>query len=262
VKLLRSLAPALVLAWAACAGPNGSPDSVTLTVLAASSLSNVMPAIGRDFTVAHAGVAVRFTFGGTDVLAADVARGAPADVFAGASSKYGEQLHSIGLAEVPHPFATNTLVLVVPPANPARISSPADLSRPGLKLVVGAPTVPVGSYTRTVLMNLDATYGAPYSSRVAANVVSNATNVEGVLAAVETGEADAGFVYVTDARAAGSQVGTITLPVEAQAVATYPIAAVTASRHRADAGAFVRFVLGPQARALLQAAGFGLPPAS
>ena len=260
MKPRRSL-PALlaVLLLGACGRSSAAgPAHVSLTVLAASSLSNVMPPIGAEFTSSHPGVTVRFTFAGTDALAAQVEQGVPADVFAGAGPSYGDRLRSQGLTQAPRTFATNTLVVVVPPSNPAGIVSPADLAEPGVKLVVGAPTVPIGSYTRTVLMNL----GAAYAERVLANVVSNASNVEAVLTAVEMGEADAGFVYVTDARAAGSRVKPIALPAEAQAAAAYPIAVVTASGHTAQADSFVRFVLGAQARAILEAAGFGAPPGS
>jgi molybdate transport system substrate-binding protein len=245
----------------ACGGASaaGGPAHVTLTVLAASSLSNVMPEVGSAFSSSNPFMTVRFTFAGTDGLAAEVEQGAPADVFAGASSKYADQLSSKGLIRSPRPFATNTLVVVVPPSNPAHIASPVDLARPGVKLVVGASTVPVGSYTRTVLMKMDASLGSAYATKVLANVVSNAINVESVLTAVEIGEADAGFVYVTDAMAAGSKVRAISLPADAQAVATYPIAVVTASGRARQADTFVRFVLGPQAQAILRAAGFGPP---
>jgi molybdate transport system substrate-binding protein len=250
-----------VLLLGACGGSSaaGGPAHVTLTVLAASSLSNVMPRIGTAFSSSHSSMTVRFTFAGTDSLAAEVEQGAPADVFAGASSTSADQLSSKGLIRSPRAFATNSLVVVAPPSNPAHIASPGDLAKPGVKLVVGASTVPIGSYTRTVLMNLDASFGSTYAAKVLANVVSNANNVESVLAAVEIGEADAGLVYVTDAMAAGSKVRVIMLPAEAQAVATYPVAVVTASEHAVQADTFVQFVLGPMAQSILGTAGFGPP---
>jgi molybdate transport system substrate-binding protein len=111
-----------------------------------------------------------------------------------------------------------------------------------------------------VLANLDAVYGDGYSDAVLANVVSNEDSVTSIVTKVQSGEADAGFVYVTDALGAGSDVNTITLPDEAQAVARYPIAAVTASDHASDAQEFVDFVLAPGAQAMLADAGFGPPP--
>ena len=118
----------------------------------------------------------------------------------------------------------------------------------------------MGIYTRTVLANLDAVYGSGYHARVLADVVSDEDSVTGVLTKVEAGEADAGFVYVTDARSAGSRVTAIGLPPQAQAVATYPIAVVRSSRHPDTAEAFVQFVLTPRAQAVLREAGFGPPP--
>src|SRR5690349_17282994 len=128
--------------------PSSSPSPVKLTVLGAASLTDVFPKIGALFTKSHPGVTFNFSFAGTDQLAAQIEQGAPADVFAGASTKYGDQLSGEGLIDAPKPFATNSLVLIVPPDNPANITSPKDLTKSGIKLVVGAGRVPVGSYTR------------------------------------------------------------------------------------------------------------------
>jgi len=251
-----------VLALVACGSSSANPQTTAITVLAASSLTKVFPTIGDLFTKAHPAVKVDFSFGGTDSLAAQIEQGAPADVFAGASGKFADRLSGRRLIERPMPFCTNTLVLVVPPSNPAGIASPRDLATKDVKLVVGSETVPVGAYTRTVLANLDATYGSNYSARVLAHVVSNEDTAEAVLAKVETGEADAAFVYVTDARAAGAQLTAIPLPVEANAVASYPIAVVSASAHAEAANEFVAFVLSLPAQDTLRRAGFGPPKAS
>ncbi len=248
-----------VVALTACGNASSSPHLVTLTVLAASSLKTVFPKIGQSFTAAHPGVTFSFSFAGTDALTAQLEQGAPADVFAGASKKYAEELAGNGLLDSSSPFCTNQLVLVVPPSNPSQILSLTDLAKPGIKLVIGSETVPVGSYTRSVLLNLTATYGQGYSDRVLANVVSNEDNVEGVLTKVESGEADAGFVYLTDSKAAGSAVQAITLPAEAQSAATYPIAVVKSSMHAGLAQFFVAFVLGASAQQILKDAGFGPP---
>jgi len=261
VRRLIGVGLAVGLAAVGCSSsPNNGSSRVTLTVLAASSLKNVFPMIGDRFTQAHPDVAFSFSFAGTDSLTAQIEQGAPADVFAGASKTYGEELSSKGLIDAFSPLCTNSLVLVVPPSNPAGIQSLTDLTKPGVKLVIGSETVPVGAYTRTVLANLNAVYGQGFSDSVLANVVSNEDNVEGVLTKVESGEADAGFVYVTDSKAAGSAVTTMELPSDAQAIATYQIAVVKSSKHAADAQAFVSFVLGPTGQGLLAAAGFG-PPA-
>src|SRR5205823_8390033 len=113
-----------------------------------------------------------------------------------------------------------------------------DLARP-IKVVIGSPSVPIGGYTRTVLKNLDTLYGSGYSTAVLANVVSEETSVEGILTKVRLGEADAGFVYVTDAISAGAEVRTIDLPPSVQAVATYPIAVIRSTPNAAEAQAFL-----------------------
>jgi molybdate transport system substrate-binding protein len=230
-------------------------------VLAAASLTKVFPQIGDLFVKDHPGTAFRWSFSGTDTLTTQIEQGAPADVFAGASTKYGDQLSGEGLIDTSQAFATNQLVLIVPPDNPAGITSPEDLTKPGIKLVVGAETVPVGSYTRTVLANLNDTYGPKYDQKVLANVVDNETSVTGVLQKVQLGEADAGFVYITDAATVRGQVSVIKLPAWAQPPVRYGICVVSSSQKKTDAQAFVNKVLSPAGRAQLVAAGFGVPPA-
>jgi len=252
---------AMAIALSGCSAAGAGSEPVRLTVLAAASLKGAFPKIGQMFTTAHPGVTLDFSFAGTDALAAQIEQGVPADVFAGASLKFGDELAGKGFIEPYRPFCTNQLVLVLPPANPAGITSLRDLTRPGTKIVVGSETVPIGAYTRTVLVHLNATYGASFASRVVANVVSNEDNVEGVLTKVESGEADAGFVYVTDAKSAGAAVRTISLPAAAQATATYPIAVVKASKHPDVARLFEDFVLSAPAQRVLRDAAFGPPPA-
>jgi molybdate transport system substrate-binding protein len=252
----------VVAASTSCTTQNsgGQSSSTKLVVLGAASLAKVFPSIGADFADANPGVSFQFSFAGTDTIAAQIEQGAKADVFAGASTSYGDQLQSDGLIDPYKPFATNQLVLVLPSSNPAHITSLEDLTRSGIKLVVAGPTVPVGAYTLKVLDNLNAAYGQHYSKQVQANVVSEETDVEAVLTKVKLGEADAGFVYVTDASAAGSAVKDVTLPDSAQAVATYPVAVVKSSSNATMAEAFMDYVLGPAAQDELQSAGFGPPP--
>ncbi len=237
---------ALVLAagGAAAAATSGQGRSgAHLTVLAASSLTDVFPRIDR---------APRYSFAGSDVLAAQIEQGAPADVFAAASPKYPELLYRKGLVLKPVEFATNRLVLVTPSSNPARITTVFDLRRPGIKLVIGDPSVPIGAYTRQVLARLGLT-------KALRNVVSNEQSVRDILAKVALGEADAGFVYVTDARAQPGKVKTIAIPPRGQPVVAYELAIVRSSTRRAAAAAFVREVLSKRGERLLTAAGFGLP---
>jgi len=248
----------IVLLMAACS--ESSASGTRLTVLAASSLKNVLPEIGTLFTEEHAGVTLSFSFGGTGQLAAQIQQGAPADVFAGASTKYGDQLASAGLIDPYESFCTNRLVLVVPSSNPAGITALLDLSTKPAKVVVGSESVPIGTYTRAVLENLNGLFGPGYSEAVLGRVVSNEDSATSIITKVESGEADAGFVYVTDALAAGPKVQSIPLPSEAQAVVIYPIAAVRASKNATKARQLVEFVLTAPAQQLLEQAGFGPPP--
>jgi molybdate transport system substrate-binding protein len=262
---LTLLTVAALIALTGC-GSSGSSSaasptasSTKLTVFAAASLNKVFPQIAAAFQQSHAGVTFTFNFAGTDTLTTQIEQGAPADVFAGASTKYGDELSGKGLIDSPRTFATNALVVVVPAANPAHITSLRDLTKPGVKLVIGDATVPIGAYTRKVLANLDAVYGASYSAKVTKNVVSEALDATSILTSASLGNADAGFVYVTDARSAGDHVKTIALPAAAQAIASYPIGVVTASKNAIVARQFATFVLGPQAQAILKSAGFGPP---
>ena len=262
----RFAIPILVLSLALAGCSSNSSASQTaqtkLTVLAAASLTNVFPKIGALFAKSHPGDTFSFSFAGTDQLAAQIQQGAPADVFAGASTKYGDELASGHQIDPYKIFATNRLVLIVPASNPGGITSLKDLATKPVKLVVGAEAVPIGTYTRTVLSNLDSAYGSGYSTKVLSHVVSNEQDVTSIVAKVQSGEADAGFVYVTDAKSAGSKVKAFALPASAQAVASYPIAAVSASTHKTVAQEFAAFVLTPPAQLLLKEAGFGPPPAA
>jgi len=214
-----------------------------LIVYAAASLTEVFPTI--DSTA-------RYNFAGSDELATQIREGAPADVYAAASSKYPQALYQEGLVEEPVTFASNVLVLIVPKDNPAGIGKIADVARPGTKLVVAAEGVPVGDYTREVLNELQLTDALD-------NVVSNEEDVKGVVAKVALGEAEAGFVYATDAATAGAKVSVIELPKGSQPPIEYQIAVVKRSASKQAAEAFVREVLAPEGQQALASAGFLLP---
>lgn len=216
----------------------------TPVVFAAASLTEVLPRI--DATA-------RYSFGGSNQLAQQIRQGAPADVFLSASPKYTQGLYREGLVRKPVPFATNTLVVIVPRSNPAGIRTIADLARrPGLRLVVAGPQVPVGLYTRKVLQRLGLL-------SILRRAVSQEQDVKGVVAKVALGEADAGFVYATDARAAASRVRTVAVPARAQPRVLYEAAVVAGSRHVDAAQAFLIELLSAAGRRELRASGFGMP---
>jgi molybdate transport system substrate-binding protein len=211
-----------------------------LTVFAAASLTTAFPAID-----AHP----RYSFAGSNSLAAQIRQGAPADVFASANTSIPQKLYDDGLVEKPVVFTRNALILVVPKSNPARIHSVYDLRRSSVKLVVASPGVPVGDYTRIVLHNLQL-------DDALKNVVSNESDVREVLAKVALGEADAGFVYTTDARTVRGKVATIGIRWSAQPIVQYSVAVVKSSRHLAAARYYVKKLLRPWAQGKLRAAGF------
>jgi molybdate transport system substrate-binding protein len=244
VSRAATLLAAVVVA-ASCGGDDesGGRGLDGLTVYAAASLTEVFQELAPE---------VRFNFAGSDELATQLREGAPADVYAAASPRYPDELVEEGLVEEPRIFATNRLVVVVPSDNPAGIESVADLRADGIKLVIGAEGVPIGDYTRAVLESMGAT-------DVLEHVVSNEEDVKGVVGKVLSGDADAGFVYVTDANAAGDDLRAIGLPDEAQAVVEYPIAIVVDTENAEAAEAFVALVLGEDGRQALEDAGFGVP---
>ncbi|HEY5319201.1 MAG TPA: molybdate ABC transporter substrate-binding protein [Solirubrobacteraceae bacterium] len=214
-------------------------------VLAAASLTNVMPMIDAN---------AKYTFGGSGALATDVEQGAPADVYAAASPKDPAVLLAKGLIDKPVPFATNTLVMIVPKSNPAHITSVNDITKKGVKIIICNVTVPCGDYARTAFTNLGITTPAMK------NVVSQATDVTQVVADVASGAADVGFVYITDADSAKGKVDVVRLPAKAKPGTVDEIAVVKKAPVPSAATAFVASVLAAKGQATLKAAGFGPPP--
>lgn len=252
---LRPVVALTILVALAGCGSGGSgakrADGGPLTVSAATSLKTAFTEYGDRF----AGASVRLSFAGSDQLAAQVRRGARPDVFAAANTKLPAALAKDGLAERPAVFAANRLVLAVP-AKGGRVRSLADLALPGITLAVGAPGVPVGSYTREVLGRLP-----PARSRaILANVRSNEPDVGGVVGKLAQGAVDAGFVYVTDVRAAKGRLRAIELPARLRPSVAYAAVVVRGSRHRAAARRFVAGLRSGPGRETLRRAGFAPPP--
>jgi molybdate transport system substrate-binding protein len=240
MRRLAAVLAAALLAVALVAVASAREES-PLTVLAASSLTDVLPRIDGG---------PRYSFGGSNALATQLRNGAPADVFLSANTDIPAQLYRERVVEKPVVFTRNALVVVVPKSNPARIRSISDLTRKGVKVDVANPSVPVGEYTQKVLAKLRLT------EAVRRNVVSEETDVREVLSKVALGQADAGFVYATDARTVAGRVRVIRLPARAQPNVTYALAVVARSGDRAAAHAFVAKVLGRKGQAELRRAGF------
>lgn len=258
LALLASLA--LV---AACPAAHAAPAARTLQVFAAASLSDAFGELGRQLEGARPGLAVQFNFAGSQQLAAQVEQGATPALFASADERSMDRLASAGLLDgAPVVFATNRIVAIVPRTNPGRVRDLCGLARDGLKVVLAADAVPAGRYARTVLRALSTpgACGADYAARVLGNVVSEEENVKAVVGKVQLGEADAGFVYVSDVTPAVARFVTVLgVPDSANVTARYPIAFLRGAGENADARAFVDLVRSDAGRRVLQR--HGLRPA-
>ena len=244
------------LALAGCSssknGPGGSSTSSaalsgTVDVDAASSLTEAFTTLKTGFESAHPGTTVNISYGASSDLQAQIAQGAPVDVFASASEKNMQALGSQALH--PTDFVKNTLEIAVPPSNPAGIASVADLAKPGVKVAVCDPAVPCGAVAAQVFTN----------AKITVHPKASLADVKSTLAAVESGEVDAGLVYVTDVRAAGDKVKGVPIAAGVNASTTYPIAVLKDAQHAALAQAWVAYVLSAAGRAVLTQDGFAQP---
>jgi molybdate transport system substrate-binding protein len=254
-KRLRIASNVVMAALAAGAGQVASAE--TLRVSAAASLTEAFQEIARAFESAHPGDSVELNFAGSQVLRTQIEQGAPVDVFASADLVHAGALRASGLLGRWQVFARNRIVVVVP-ARESKVDRLQDLARPGVKVVVAGATVPVGRYTGRVLANLTAArlFGDDFQARVEANVASQETNVRAVVSKVVLGEADAGFVYATDAASASDKVRAIEIPARCNVVAEYPIGVVAKSAAAGKAKEFVALVLGGRGQEILRRHGF------
>ena len=215
-------------------------QSQPLTIYAAASLTDVFRAFDPD---------QRYSFSGSNALETQIRNGAPADIFASAAPLNTQRLFRQNLVQKPVTFTSNRLALIVPRSNPAGIRSVYDLRRKPVKLVIAGAAVPVGGYTRTVLRKMGL-------SSVLSKVVSQETDVRAVTGKVALGQADAGFVYVTDARAVADRVTVIRIPAWAQPRVRYEIAVVSSSSKKAAAQAWIKTLLSARGQAALKEYGF------
>ncbi|MEU6044361.1 molybdate ABC transporter substrate-binding protein [Streptomyces fimicarius] len=230
----------------AASSASGAPKA-DLTVLAAASLTDVFKEAGAAYEKENPGTRVTFSFAGSQELAAQVKQGAPADALVTADTRTMDGL--TGETGTPAVIAKNRLVIAVGEGNPEKVENLKDLSDAKLKVVLAAPEVPVGRYSKQIL---DA-------QKIAVKPVSQEPNVRAVLSKVELGEADAGIVYKTDAATATDKVDAIDIPDAENAVASYPAATLKGSKHSEAAAAFVAWLSTPAAQKILQGAGFQQP---
>ncbi len=250
------LSPSSPLSSSTAPAPSSAPApaatgsvSGTVTVFAAASLTKAFTVLGERFHAAHPAATVRFSFGASSALAQQVIAGAPADVFASASTKNMTQVTAAGDAVNPRTFATNVAEIAVAPASSGRVRSLADLAAPGVKVALCQPQVPCGALAQKILAK----------AGVRVRPVTQGLDVKSTLAYVTSGEVDAAVVYVTDVRAAGTAVRGVPIPAADNASTAYPIATVKGSRQPAGAAAFEALVLSPEGQAVLATAGFRTP---
>ncbi|OII15284.1 molybdate ABC transporter substrate-binding protein [Curtobacterium sp. MCBA15_008] len=229
----------------AAAGPTG-----TITVFAAASLQQTFTTLGKRYEAAHPGTTISFSFAGSSDLVTQIQNGAPADVFASADEANMAKLEQTDLAAgSPKDFATNVLEIAVAPGNPKRIGGLRDLTSSDIQLVTCAAPVPCGAATAKV----------ERAAGVDLRPVSEEQSVTDVLGKVESGQADAGLVYVTDVRGADGKVDGVPFDAAADAVNTYPIGVLRDAANPSLARAFTAYVRSASGQKVLAAAGFGKP---
>jgi len=256
---LAAAAAATALLLGGCAPVDGSaaPPARTVTVLAAASLGDALAAMATAYEAAT-GTAIVLSTESSTALRTQIEQGARADVFLSADTANPEALVEAGLTDGEAvAFAGNRLAVVVPAANPARIVTPYDLARPGVKVIAAGASVPISKYAATLIERLGALPDAPagFAAAYAANVVSREDNVKAVLAKVALDEGDAGIVYASDA-AGSTAIRTITIPRAAEVTATYAGVVPTTATDRSAGHAFLAWLTGPAGQEILAAFGF------
>jgi molybdate transport system substrate-binding protein len=254
VRKLVVVIGSAALLLTACGGQSTTSATArqtgTLTVLAAASLTASFTTLKTQFQAAHPGVTVNITYDGSSTLVRQITNGAAADVFAAADQANMTKVVKAGLnSGSPQLFARNKLEIAVPPSNPKHIASFADLAKPGVVVVVCADQVPCGSAADAV----------EKATGITITPASKETAVTGVLSKVDSGDADAGLVYVTDVNSAGNKVKGIDFPEADKAINDYPIAVLKNAPQAALAKEFVDFVRGDAGREVLSGVGFQLP---
>jgi molybdate transport system substrate-binding protein len=259
--LLIGLTPGLV----GCAGASefsggtsqaASEEQVsrgTLTVLAASSLTDVFGELASIFQEQDPGTKVSTSFGGSSELLTQIEQGAPADVFASADEDKMDITVQDGLVNEPQTFARNWPVVIVPKDNPTGVQGLQDVAKPGTKIVLAQDGVPIAEYAKHILSNANSEYGSDFEQQVMGNIVSREANVRASANRVTLGEADATFVYRSDVTEdIRDQVQVIEIPENVNVMATYPIATIAESQHPELAQEWIDLVLSDEGQGVLE----------
>lgn len=256
----RQILQAMILVLALTVFAASAEDPKELTVFTAASLTGAFGEIGEIFEN-ETGMDVAFNFDGSQALRTQIENGAYADVFASANKKQMNAIKDAGLVNNSSMvvFAKNKIALIIPKDNPAQINNLSDLAKPGTKIVMGTRDVPVGDYARQIIDKLgnDSAFGPDYRAQVLANVISEETNVNYVVAKVALGEADVGFAYVSDITGdLAGKMEKIDIPDEYNVIGEYPMAVMQDSMYSAQSQRFIDLVLSDEGRAVLERHGF------
>jgi molybdate transport system substrate-binding protein len=250
----------VVAAMTACGGDDGEPPRTTVNVFAASSLTEAFEAIAMEFEAERSDIDVRFNFAGSPTLRTQIEQGAEADVYAAADEENMQAAIDADLVQPPADvFAHNRLTIIVPADNPANVHLLPDLAKASLRLVVAAPEVPAGRYTREILdlIAQDDGFVPGYREMVLDNVVSEEPNVKAIVAKVQLGEADAGIVYVSDVTTEiDDDVDMVEIPLDYNIEAAYPAAITVDASQPEAARAFIDFLLSDGGQGILEGRGF------
>jgi molybdate transport system substrate-binding protein len=250
MKRLAWMACAAAIVLAGCGSDDSGSGKPTVTVSAAASLKSAFPECAKQFQDAD----LKFSFAGSDELAAQIRQGAKPDLFASANTKLPTQLAAEGKLEQPRVFAGNRLVIAVP--KDSSITSLAGVEKPGTSVVVGGKTVPVGDYTRKVLSQLPPAQQAAITH----NVKSQEPDVAGLVGKLTQGAADAGFTYITDVVATKGALKAVELPAGLQPAVAYGAGVVKGSDHAKEAQAFLDDVISGPCAQIMKTAGFTAAP--
>jgi molybdate transport system substrate-binding protein len=245
-------------------GTSARPVSpAALTIFGAASLKGAVDQLKASYESGQPGTTLTISTDSSATLRTQIEQGAPADIFLSADVTNPKKLVDSGLADgAAVDFAGNLLTIVVPTDNPAKIASPADLARSGIKIIAASDDVPITKYAVQAVGLLAKLPGYPagFAAGYAGNIVSREDNVKAVIAKIELGEGDAGIVYVTDARAS-TKVKTIDVPPEGNVPATYAGVVIKASKNLAAAHAFLDWMSAAEAQLILTQLGFTAPQA-
>lgn len=249
----------VIVAAVSLSGPS-SAGKTKVTVFAAASLTAVFTEMAGDYEKNHTNVDMNFDFDGSATLKTQLLNGANADIFASADYKNLNAVSAVHLMDnsTVQTFAKNRLVVILPASNPAGITSLTDLTRSGTKIVIGDTTVPIGNYTRTFLKSINNSSSdyTDFQSKFMGNVVSQESVVTNIVTKVSLGEADAGVVYSTDARTAGSKVVQIPIPDAFNVIAVYPMGMLVSTAHPTEATGFIDYVMSVDGQSVMAKYGF------